>query len=133
MPVITYTAKNRGELVSGHTAGSTYQIQFNLQAYPRRREIRGSMEQTNNGTPEGWFQANVFSWGLVTDRVFEAAIQNWEEFFSSVLNGESFTIDLTGTIASPGTVYTVWMPDRTIEREQLIPRDARYSFRVQRL
>jgi len=133
MPTVTYTAVNRGELVGGHVAGNPYTILFQLEAYPRTRTARGTMEETNDGTPEGWLAANVISWSLVTDLVLEANIGLWEEFFSSVMNGETFVIDLTGSIVAPGPLYNVWMPDRAVQRQQLLPRNAKYAFRVQKL
>jgi len=135
MPTVTYTAVNRGELIGGHVAGNPYTILFQLEAYPRTRTARGTMEETNDGTPEGWLAANVISWQLDTDLVLESNVGQWEEFFSSVMNGEPWTLDLTGTIAVPvaATTYSVWMPDRRVTRQQVLPRNAKYSFRAQKL
>lgn len=132
MPTITYTAVDRSELLGGHSAGSDYTLEFELEAYPRSREARGTLEETNEGTPEGYLSAVILSWSLTTDLVLEANIPAWEEFFSSVMNAESFSFDPTGSVATPGTVYTVWMPDRRINRQQIV-RHAKFSFRVQKL
>lgn len=130
MPVITYVAVDRGELVGGHSATTEYQIQTNLEQFPRRRVNKGEFDETLDGTPEGYLDATVFEWDVVTDLVLPAAIGNWDEFFSSVANREMFQIDFTGTIASPGTDKNVWLVNDAIDEPQIGSAGVKYTFKV---
>lgn len=133
MGVITYTAVDRGELASGHSAGTQYQLETQFQGFPRDIVPKGQIEETLDGTPEGWLDALQFEYEVVTDIILLAARPNWREFFSSAVNGESFQIDFTGTIANPGQSIAVWMTSRRIREEQIGGTAVQYRFNVKRL
>ncbi len=126
---IRYTAKNRGELVGGHTAGTQYVIETDLQGYPRTPEPKVDGDETLDGTPEAYLHSYQFSYQMSSDFVALAARPNWREFFSSVAAREMFEIDFTGTIASPGTYIPVWLSSDAPE-QQIGGVGVQYSFAV---
>lgn len=130
MGVITYTAVDRGELAAGHTAGNQYQLETRFQGFPRDIVPKGLIEETLDGTPEGWLDALQIEYEVATDLVFLAERPNWREFFTSVVNGEPFQIDFTGTIANPGPAMTVWLTTRRIREEQIGGVAVQYRFNV---
>lgn len=93
-----------------------------------RLAVKGERDEALDGTPEGWLHALQQQWNVQTDLVLLAARPNWREFFSSVMNAETFQIDFTGTIASPGTDVDVWLPDPQIEEAQIRGIGVKYSF-----
>lgn len=130
MPVITYVAVDRGELASGHTATTQYQIETDLQQFDRKSIPKGSFDETLSGRPEGWLDAFQKEWSVVSDIILPADLEDWREFISSVCNREQFQIDPTGTIASPGTDINVWLTDREIPEPRILNAGYRYSFNV---
>lgn len=118
MPVITYIAKDRGELVPGHVAGQQYQIEIGLQSFPRDWQFNRNESETLDGTPESWLDAIQREWSLQTDYILAANIGAWREFFTSVANRETFQIDFTGTIANPGPSFDVTLVSSRIREEQ---------------
>ena len=133
MGVVTYTAVDRGELVSGHVAGTQYQLETAFQGFPRRLVAKGQKDETLDGTPEGWLFALQHEYDLVTDFIALASRDQWREFFSSVMNAETFQLDLTGTIGSPGASISVWLPDDQINEQQIGGVGVQYSFKVKTL
>lgn len=132
MPVITYSAVNRGELVGGHSAGNSYQIETKFEGYPRTPTTRRELDETLDGTPEAYVHARQFTYDIESDLVLLAARPNWREFFSSVAGAEGFTIDFTGTIASPGTAVSVWLVTEGPEL-QIGGIGVKYRFKVKTL
>jgi hypothetical protein len=130
MPVITYTAVDRGELVGGHTAGTTYQIETQFNAYPRERQVRADVDETLDGTPEGYAHAAHYVYAIESDLILLAQRPNWRELFSSLDAREQFSIDFTGTIAAPGVAVPVWLVDTNVREQQVGGIGVRYAFRV---
>ncbi len=128
---IRYTAKNRGELVGGHTAGTQYVIETAWQGYPRTPEVKGSFDEALDGTPEGWLHAYTHTWQMTSDLVLLADRPSWREFWSSVAARELFEIDFTGTVAAPGTYVPVWCL-KVPPEPQIGGIGAQYSFVVKR-
>lgn len=102
MGVLTYDAKR--SLIGGHTIGVEYQIETAFQVLDNNADPKGTervmldqvtVEYELDGLPE---MVTVMS-----DEVLEADKLLWKEFSMSVAAREQFKIDLTGTIASPGT------------------------------
>ena len=131
MPVITYTAVDRGQLKSGHSAGTQYQIECDLQAFPRSSEATGQFDQTLDGTPEAYVDAYLTEWAITSDLIFPSAIDDWREFLSSVAGREKFQLDFTGTIALPGTDIDVWLKTKRVSEQQLGAAGYQVSFAVQ--
>jgi hypothetical protein len=130
MPVITYTAVNRGYLKGGHSAGTSYKIETNFDSFPREFVFKGAKDEALDGTPEGWLQAIQRQWEIQTDLVLKAAAADWIEFFTSVASAETFQVDFTGTIASPGTNVSVWFPAANVPEPHVYGVGYKYSFRV---
>lgn len=133
MPVVTYIAVDRGELAPGNTAGTQYQLEVDFEGFPRRLMRKGELEETLSGEPEAWIHALQRQLAVQTTYVPLAARPNWREFFSSVLAGEVFQVDFTGTIASPGTAEDVFMVSAEVSEEQVGGVGVRYSFVVKRM
>lgn len=130
MPVITYTALDRGELVGGHSAGTAYQIETKLEGYPRSQRAKRDLDEVLDGTPEAYVHAAQLEYDVASDLVLLAARPNWREFFSSVLGGERFTIDFTGTIAVPGTAIAVWLVSDSVSEPQIGGIGVKYRFKA---
>lgn len=130
MPVITYAAVDRGELVGGHTAGTEYQIETELQQFPRELVRKGQFDETLDGTPEGYLHALQKDYPILSDLVLIADREDWREFLTSVAAGEEFMIDFTGTIASPGTDVDVSLVDQSVREQQIGGAYVQYAFRV---
>lgn len=133
MPVITYVAVDRGELVGGHSAASEYQIETAFEQYPRDLVAKGGKDEALDGTPEGWLHALQREYNITTDLVLLAARPNWREFFTSVMNAETFQIDFTGTIASPGTDVDVYLVSDRVPEPQIAGVAVKYTFRVKQV
>lgn len=133
MPVITFQAVNRGFLVSGHSAGGEYQIENQFTSFPESLKFRGNSRETLDGTPESYLYAIDQTWRIETDLIYAADVEDWREFFSSVIAKETFQVDFTGTIASPGTDIDVYLVDDEIPRNQLIGDNASYIFTVRKV
>lgn len=59
-----------------------------------------------SGVTETLFYKEVETWTITTDFLTEEELSFWTQFSSSVAGGESFTIDLYGSIASPDNVQS---------------------------
>lgn len=130
MPVITYTAVNRGELVGGHTATTSYQIETKLQGFPRTQVVKRQLNEALDGTPEAYVHAMQWTYEIQSDFIPVSLRPNWREFLSSVFGAEKFQIDFTGTIASPGTNVNVWLVSESVVESQLGGVGVQYSFKV---
>lgn len=130
MPVITYTAVDRGRLASGHSAATQYQIEANFESYPESMIPKGVFEETLDGTPEGYLEALQFEHQIQSDIVLLADREHWRELFSSVAATEEFAIDFTGTIASPDTDVTVHLVPNSVREIQIGGVAVKYSFTV---
>lgn len=130
MPVITYVAVDRGELASGHSATTQYQIETGFEDFPRTQVPKGSFDETLSGRPEGWLDAMQWEYSITTGLVLPADVEDWRELFSSVANREEFQIDFTGTIASPGTDIDVWLQGSSVTERQIGSAGVQYEFKV---
>ena len=128
MPVITYTAKR--SLIGGHTVGLSYKIETQFHARPRGTAFSGERRVTLDGTPESWLDDIVRRYQILSDYIAPAALPNWREFLDSVINGEYFQIDFTGTIASPGTDVSVWMESTQWEEREVGALYRQFNFQV---
>ncbi len=106
MPTITYTAIDRGRLKSGHTASTSYKIELDFESFPEQQIRKGEFAETLDGTQEVWLDALQYQYQIQTEYLPNTGSnsrEDMQEFFSSVAAGETFQVDFTGTIASPGT------------------------------
>lgn len=108
MAGITYTAKSRAPLVSGHTAETAYSIDIKL----REWLISGDMQKTQHVTLSGDVEtvlrrsADVYTVSLIWDNDDD---DDMREFLYSVAAGETFTLDPFGTVAVPDSPVTLVM------------------------
>ena len=101
MGVLTYFAER--DLVSGHSQGVQYTIETAFQeTLGWNREI-GYLEETLDDSTEYELDVLKKYYRLTSDLVTDADLGLWQEFFSSVSAREQLQVDLTGTVASPGT------------------------------
>lgn len=105
MGVITYTALR--SLATGHSASTEYQLETAFQQLDAENREKGTLIETLDGSTEYDFDNLTGFIALTTDIVLHDDLEFWEEFFDSVAGRESFFVDLTGTIASPGTDISV--------------------------
>jgi hypothetical protein len=130
MPVITYSAVNRGRLVGGHSAGNSYQIECDFESFAETQISKGTFDETLDGTMEGWLDALQFEYNISTDLILNSAMPNWREFFSSVASAETFQIDFTGTISSPGTDIDVYLSSTSVSQTHVGGVGYKYQFQV---
>jgi hypothetical protein len=104
MAVIRFTAVNRGELPSWLSAGATFYVANNFQGFPRRLVAKREIDETLDGTPEGYLHALQREYTIATDFIPLYERDVWRAFFSSVLGAETFAIDFSATqqLGNPG-------------------------------
>lgn len=102
MAAFHYTAQR--ELMSGHIVGDSYSFDGPLSALQRKNKVKkkeivslGGNVETVVNRREVFYRCS----SLIEDGI-EA--EQWLEFLSSVDGGEQFQVDLTGTVAVPGTL-----------------------------
>ena len=105
MSYVEYTAKRR--IISGHTAETTYQMDFSSTTLNQSLNIAGSRSVALDGTTEGVLDYVADVWGVTTAVVEAADLPQWYEFLASVAAAESFTFDAYGTSGSPDNAQTV--------------------------
>lgn len=105
MTAITYTAKN--SLVSGHTAGTSYDLEPKLYSHAPRFNSVGHTQQAIDGTKETNISRREKYHDLFIGNITESGLDNYYEFFDSVDGAESFTLDVSGSIASPVNAISV--------------------------
>ncbi len=101
MGVLTYTAQRNP--IGGHTIGLEYQIETAFQVIDESTKERGTKREMLDATVEYELDAIIDLVRVRSDEVVEADKLLWKEFTTSVQAREVFKIDLTGTIAVPGT------------------------------
>lgn len=101
MGVLTYTAKRN--VIGAHTVGLSYDIETAFQVIDESTKEKGTKREMLDGTVEYELDAIIDLIAVTSDEVVEADKLLWKEFTTSVQAREAFQIDLTGTIAAPGT------------------------------
>ncbi len=101
MGVLTYTAQRNP--IGGHTIGLEYQIETAFQVVDESTKERGTKREMLDATVEYELDSIIELIRVTSDEVVEADKLLWKEFTTSVQAREQFKIDLTGTIAAPGT------------------------------
>lgn len=117
MPVITYTAERR--LASGHSASTQYQIELDFQQIDPADKKTGFEQESLDLSSSAYLYAITGEWIFTTDWLaWSTDLDDWQEFLASVANRETFAIDFTGTIASPGTdVNMILLPGWSYRRQ----------------
>ncbi len=101
MGVLTYTAKRN--IIGGHTLGLEYKIETAFQVVDPFTKEKGALREMLDDTIEYELDSITEFVMVESDEVVEADKLLWKEFTTSVQGREQFKIDLTGTIAAPGT------------------------------
>ena len=102
MGVLIYDAKRN--VIGGHVAGTEYKIETAFQVNDNDTKETGSERRALGGATEYELDRIDDLRVVMSDLVLEADYLLWKEFTTSVQAREEFSIDLTGTIAAPGTV-----------------------------
>lgn len=131
MGFITYIAKDRGSLVSGHAAETEYTIEIDMVRHdPSRTTIK------NESVSIGGRRLTVFhridkSADISTVHTKSTAIHaQMEEFFDSVAAGEQFTLDPYGTLLSPVEPETVMISGEPGKTRHKYIEMWQYSFSI---
>ncbi len=101
MGVLTYNAKRNP--IGGHTIGLEYKIETALQVIDDSSLPKGTSLEMLDATIEYELDSIPDMVRVRSDEVVETDKLLWKEFTTSVAAREQFKIDLTGTIAAPGT------------------------------
>lgn len=129
MAAITYTAIDRGELRSGHSALTQYSFDIPFTAFTRSlnrqqstlKSISGKRVTTFENLETGFSVSTVMTEDTVTR-------DNMLEFLTSVVAGEEFSIDPDGSVASPDSPFTVVLTGTPSETREDIAYS--YSFEI---
>ena len=101
MGVLTYNAKRNP--IGGHTIGLEYKIETAFQVVDESTKEKGTQRDMLDDSVQYELDAIRDLIRVTSDEVVEADKLLWKEFTTSVQAREQFQIDLTGTIAAPGT------------------------------
>lgn len=106
MPTVTYTALR--ELAPGHSVSTEYTIEFDVVKRNRVPKIDSSRQRSIGGKTKSVHSRTEIVYELTVSALAENSdkFNHFREFLGSVDRGESYILDPTGTVASPGTTYT---------------------------
>ncbi len=130
MSVVTYTANARATLIVGHTAGSVYSFEMPFMQHEKSYGSPKSQPRAIGGTIETILQRVDDNLSLeigLYDSSDEAQV---EEFIKSVAGGETFSVDLNGTIATPSSPVDVKLVDKSNAPTRYGPRTYSLPFNV---
>lgn len=131
MAVITYEAVDRGRLVAGHSAGTSYSIEIPLSEWNESVKEQKSVVRSLSGVKHTILHNRIYFYQfktVSTDNV--STILSLDEFFSSVAGGETFTIDPYGTIATPQTDISLTI-DGTHNTQRVNQTEFTYSAKAE--
>jgi len=129
MASVTYTAKRN--ISSGHTLSTQYTMDFTMSRADRRHNVYNRQSESLNGTRETLRYYGSEFYDITVNEIEHADLPLWREFIESVDGGETFTIDIYGTEASPDNPVTATL-ESNYYAEQRIQTTLYYniSFRV---
>lgn len=126
MTAFYYTALR--DVQSGNTLGDPYSFDAQLSAKQRKPKVVKTVHTSLSGNAETVVSRREQIFTMSSLPVSGSEAEQWLEFLSSTDGGEQFQVDLTGTIASPGTLQNaIMVKDFT---ETYIPgfNETRFSF-----
>lgn len=127
MTAFYYTAVR--DVMSGHTAGNAYNFDALLSAKQMKPKVH-KVEHIPLGGGAGETVVNrrekIYTMSSLREDGNEAA--QWLEFLSSVDGGEQFQVDLSGTVASPGTLQNAVLVKDYSESFFSGSNDTKYTF-----
>ncbi len=120
MASITYTAVDRGYLVSSHVAGTDYDIDFEVSRRNQSFKTMNTLSRSYSGAAEVLYNRIDEFYDITATFLDVATHDKFVELFSSAAAGESFSYDLTGTAASPGsTIVTCTLENYSLGAERI--------------
>lgn len=128
MGAVTYTA-SRG-LLGGVTAGDSVSLDLRLSAAPKSFRAVGAETRALSGRTESVLDRIEETWSVTVAWYPTSQRGDIEQFVKSVMNKESFTLDILGSVAVPDTPLTVEMTSTTVDEIRITPAAWRVSFDV---
>lgn len=131
MTAITYTAKDRGDLISGHSAETQYTFDLFLQEYQGSTTRQQNTQKSLSGNRVTTLHHLERTFSVVTSPTASSTIiQNIREFLSSVAGGESFTLDVYGFALSPADPQTFKLDGNYSESLNTTTNETTFEFRI---
>jgi len=93
-PAVTIVGYKRG-------LDQSYNIEISVMGDRKVKVIRDAQQPMGGGAPEVLLHRRETLIQITTGYISEAQIAQWREFLASVEGGETFTLDLLGTVAAP--------------------------------
>ena len=81
--------------------GESYNLEIGMRSDRSAKVNRNVQQPLGGGAPEVLLHRRDTVLAVTTGYISEAQIKQWREFLASVEGGETFTIDLLGTVAAP--------------------------------
>jgi len=129
MAAITYTAIDRGDLVSGHSELTEYSFDVPIESFQKSIKREQSTVSSLSGKRfTSLMRLDVFYSAKTVPTDDQSTIDNMREFLSSVAAGETFTIDLFGSVSTPDNPVTFKLDGDTGEDLNIISYS--FSFKV---
>lgn len=108
MAAITYIAKDRGELISGHSALTEYSFDVSLSGFNRSSTRVHDEHASLSGVRVTNYHRTDHTYAITTQQTTSVTnIEQMREFLTSVSAGEEFTLDPFGSVASPDSPKAV--------------------------
>lgn len=114
----------------GLIGGSDGKLEADLQTYDRVPLIDAKQHKAMSGKSVTVLRGTRQEYSLRTCPIDEAEEEKWEEFQLSVSAGEPFTIDITGTEASPDNPVTAKLEARSFKASRFQHKYRTFSFKV---
>lgn len=132
MSAIIYDAVDRGDLISGHTAGTEYSFDVPLKTFNRSIKRKQNSAVSLSGRRITTLHHIKNTYTVETIPLNGATdLANMREFLTSVVGGEQFTIDAYGTVATPNNQQEVILIGDINENLVDVTGFYSFSFRVE--
>lgn len=129
---ITYTAIDRGRMLSGHSALTEYTFELGVKAFTPSSTIHKKVHKSLDMSREIVVRHGKEHFAEVrTVNIFDPTIiAQMYEFEDSVDGGQTFTFDPYGTLASPSELYTATLESMVKPTRQGRMETWSFSFRI---
>jgi len=125
MAAITYTAIDRGDLITGHSELTEYSFDVPVEQFQKNTRREQSTVSSLSGRRVTTLHRLDTTFTVSTvETDDQTSIDNMREFLSSVAAGEEFTIDVFGSVLTPDNPITFKLDGDYGERLNIIS----YSF-----
>ncbi len=130
MSVIIYTAHARAPLLPGNVAGVVYSFEISFIAFEKTYNAPKTQHRALDGTTETVLKRVDDSINMTIGYYDSTDVGQIEEFIKSVAGGETFTVDVDGTIATPDDPISVKLNGVSNSPQRVGPRTYALSFNV---